>query len=292
MDATAVNYCSPREVGALLRERGIRPSKALGQNFLVDRNVLDRIVEAAGPLAGRHVVEVGAGLGVLTAALLAAGARVTAVEKDEALWPVLEERFGGRGGFSLVKGDALRLDWDALFARPDGPRRLVSNLPYYAASCAAPPESMTLLLQKEVGERFAAREGSAARGAASVWLQRLYDVRAVREVPPGCFLPRPEVTSVVLSLRLHGRHPLGSAAAAAFRGLVREAFLHRRKQLASAMRGAGGGFARDAAFVRAALRAVGASETARAEELSVERWLALAAAWGGGAGDQPFTSGS
>lgn len=287
MDANAVNYCSPREVGALLRERGIRPSKALGQNFLVDRNVLARIVEAAALPPGAHALEVGAGLGVLTAALLDAGARVTAVEKDASLWPVLEERFAGRPGFALVKGDALELGWDALLGAPDGPRHLVSNLPYSvgsrvvvdAACCAAPPDTMTLLLQKEVGERFAAPAGSPARGAASVWLQRLYDVRAVRDVPPGCFLPRPEVTSVVLSLRRHGRHPLAPAAAATFRALVREAFLHRRKQLASSMRGAGGGLARDPDFVRAALLAAGAPADARAEALSMEQWLALAAAW-------------
>ena len=290
MDVSAVDFCSPREVGALLRERGIRPSKALGQNFLVDRNVLAKIVEAAALPPGARVLEVGAGLGVLTAALLDAGARVTAVEKDEALWPVLRERFGGRPGFSLVEGDALELDWDALLGAPDGPRHLVSNLPYSvgsrvvvdAALCAAPPETMTLLLQKEVGDRFAAPAGSSARGAASVWLQRLYDVRAVRDVPPGCFLPRPEVVSVVLSLRLHGRHPLDRAAAGTFRALVKEAFLHRRKQLASAMRGAGGGLARDPDFVRAALAAAGASETARAEELSVEQWLLLAARFRGG----------
>ncbi len=287
MDATAVNYCSPREVGALLRERGIRPSKALGQNFLVDRNVLARIVEAAALPPGAHALEVGAGLGVLTAALLNAGARVTAVEKDESLWPILRERFGGRPGFALVEGDALALDWDELLGAPDGPRHLVSNLPYSvgsrvvvdAACCAAPPDSMTLLLQKEVGERFAAPAGSPARGAASVWLQRLYDVRAVRDVPPGCFLPRPEVTSAVLSLRRHDRHPLAPAAAAKFRALVREAFLHRRKQLASSMRGAAGGLARDPDFVRAALLAAGAPADARAEALSLEQWLSLAARW-------------
>ena len=287
MDFSSVNFCSPRDVGALLRERGIRPSKALGQNFLVDRNVLSKIVAAAALPPGAHVLEVGAGLGVLTAALLDAGARVTAVEKDESLWPVLEGRFGGRAGFSLVKGDALELPWDALFGAADGPRHLVSNLPYSvgsrvvvdAACCAAPPDSMTLLLQKEVGDRFAAPPGSPERGAASVWLQRLYDVRAVRDVPPGCFLPRPEVTSVVLSLRLHGRHPLDRRAAALLRAVSKEAFLHRRKQLASSMRRAGGGLARDPAFVRAALAAAGASPAARPEELTVGQWLSFCAAF-------------
>ena len=100
--AADVNLCSPREVSALLRARGIRPSKALGQNFLVDRNVLARIVEAAGVGPGTGVLEVGAGLGVLTAALLAAGARVTAVEKDPALQPLLRERFGADPNFDRL----------------------------------------------------------------------------------------------------------------------------------------------------------------------------------------------
>ena len=282
--AAATNLCSPREVSALLRARGIRPSKALGQNFLVDRNVLSRIVEAADLPPGARVLEVGAGLGALTSALLEAGARVTAVEKDAALQPILRERFGANPAFELVCGDALELDLDALFAA--GRTHLVSNLPYSvgsrivveAATCAHPPERMTLLLQKEVCERFAAPEGSPERGAASVWLQRLYDVSLARDVPPSCFVPRPEVVSSVLVLARHGRHPLDPAADALFRALSKAAFLPRRKQLAASLRSAGP-LSRPADFVREALLAVGASETARPEELSVPQWIALSRLW-------------
>lgn len=280
-----VNFTAPGQVSAFLRERGIRPSKALGQNFLADRNVLDCIVREADLPPGAEVVEVGAGLGALTAALLDCGARVTAVEKDPALQAVLEERFGAVPDFSLVRGDALAIDLAPLFAPP---RRacLVSNLPYSvgtrvvvdAAACASPPERMVLLLQREVCERFAAPPRSPARGAVSVWLQRLYDVRLARDVPPQCFVPRPEVMSSVVVLRRHRRFPLPPTEAEQFRELVRAGFLHRRKQLRVAMRGAGG-LARPADFAEQAFAAAAVPQNARAEELSVEQWLALHDAW-------------
>ncbi len=230
------------------------------------------------------MLEVGAGLGVLTAALLAAGARVTAVEKDPALQPLLRERFGADPDFELVCGDALALDYAALFA--EGRTHLVSNLPYSvgsrvvveAATCAHPPERMALLLQKEVCERFAAPEGSPERGAASVWVQRLYDARLARDVPPSCFVPRPEVTSSVLVLSRHGRFPLAPAEDALLRALSKAAFLHRRKQLAASLRDAGA-LSRPPDFVRAALAAAGAPETARPGELSVAQWIAFTRQW-------------
>lgn len=275
---------SPREVSELLRARGIKPSKALGQNFLADGNVLDRIVDEARIGPGTGVVEVGPGLGALTARLLRAGARVTAVEKDPALQPLLEERFAGEPRFSLVRGDALETDFAALFAA--GATHLVSNLPYSvgsrvvvdAATCRVPPRRMVLLLQKEVGRRFAAREGAPDRSAVSVVLQRRYDVSLARDVQASCFVPRPEVVSSVVVLEKHGRHPLPPDAAARFDSLAKAAFLHRRKQLASSMRHAGA-LSRDAGFVRAALRSAGAPETARPEDLSLVQWLSLASVW-------------
>ena len=286
------NLCSPREVSAFLKARGLRPSKALGQNFLVDRNVLSIIVRAADLPPGAPVVEVGAGLGVLTGALLEAGARVAAVEKDPPLQDVLAERFAGEPAFTLVRGDALKTDWNAVASLfpgvPDAASRwrLVSNLPYSvgsrvvvdAALADNPPERMTLLLQKEVCARFAAPEGSPERGAASVWLQRLYDVATVRDVPGSCFVPRPEVVSSVLVLSRHGRHPLDPAADAVFRALSQAAFLHRRKQLAASLRDAGP-LSRPPDFVREALRGAGAPETARPGELSVAQWIAFSARW-------------
>jgi len=280
-----MNLTSPKDVTALLERHGIRPNKTLGQNFLIDRNILDLIVESADLKGTEHVLEVGAGLGVLTERLMEKAAHVTAVEKDAGLHSLLEERWAGDKRLTLMFGDALELKLDAVIE--GGATRLVSNLPYAvgvrvvvdAAVCATPPEVMTVLLQKEVGERFAASPGTKGMGAVSVLLQQIYDVKLVRNVKPSCFFPRPEVTSVIIKMTKHNRFALDIEARRKLHRFVREAFLHRRKQLASAMRGAGGGFARDADFTRAALQECGALATARPEELSVGQWIKLSEMW-------------
>ena len=275
---------SPRDVANLLRQRGIRPSKALGQNFLADGNVLDRIVQTALAVPPSGIVEVGPGLGALTARLLRTGASVLSIEKDQSLQPLLRGRFVREERFRLVCGDALEADWAELFG--SGRSHLVSNLPYSvgsrvvvdAATCACPPRYMVLLLQKEVAQRFAAPPDCGGRGAVSVILQRRYDVRLVRDVSPSCFVPRPDVVSSVVSLSLHGRHPMERDEAEFFDAFVKTAFLHRRKQLASAFRPAGP-FSRPAAFVRDALSGIGLAPESRPENLSVADWIRLAAAW-------------
>lgn len=280
-----LNLHSPREITAFLNANGIHPSKALGQNFLIDRNMLDCIIAAADILPGRKVLEIGTGLGVLTEALLAAGAEATTVEKDVRLHAYLRERFEGRPRCNLVFGDALALDYAALFAEGSH-THLISNLPYSvgtrvvveASAAPHPPQHMTLLLQKEVCERFCAKENSPDRGALSVWLQQRYDVAIERDVPPSCFLPRPDVVSSVVTLRRHFRHEMPYPELLFFREFVKTAFLHRRKQLASAMRGAGK-FSLPAEKVRALLLSVGAAPDARAEALALEQWLALARQW-------------
>lgn len=279
------NLTSPREVAALLNAHGLRPNKVLGQNFLIDRNILDLIVATAELDPTAKVLEVGAGLGVLTEQLMEHCAHVTSVEKDPGLHKILEERWGTDERLTLILGDALEIDLAGILA--SGTRHLVSNLPYSvgvrvvvdAATCETPPDVMALLLQKEVGERFAAKPGTADMGAITVWLQQLYDVTLVRNVKPTCFHPRPEVTSVIIKLKRHNRFPLDSAARLKLRTLTKASFLHRRKQMASAMRDAPEGLARDTIFTREALSACGATETARPEELSVAQWINLAARW-------------
>ena len=188
-----LNLHSPREITAFLNANGIHPSKALGQNFLIDRNMLDCIIAAADILPGRKVLEIGTGLGVLTEALLAAGAEATTVEKDVRLHAYLRERFEGRPRCNLVFGDALALDYAALFAEGSH-THLISNLPYSvgtrvvveASAAPHPPQHMTLLLQKEVCERFCAKENSPDRGALSVWLQQRYDAAFLFLAASGC----------------------------------------------------------------------------------------------------------
>jgi 16S rRNA (adenine1518-N6/adenine1519-N6)-dimethyltransferase len=280
-----MNLTSPREVVAMLSAHNVRPNKVLGQNFLIDRNILDIIVATAELGPDVNVLEVGAGLGVLTEALMKAAGHVTSVEKDAGLYGILKERWGSDGRLTLVLGDALEVDLAEILAA--GTTRLVSNLPYSvgvrvvvdAATCETPPDVMVVLLQKEVGERFAASPGTADMGAVTVWLQQRYDVTLVKSVKPSCFYPSPEVTSVVIKLKRHERYPLDGASRRKLMGLTKAAFLHRRKQMASIMRDAGAGLVRDAGFTRAALASLGASETARPEELSVAQWIELASRW-------------
>ena len=278
-----LNLTSPKELQSILSAHGIQPNRRLGQNFLIDRHILEFIVEAAQLQPGDRVLEVGPGAGVLTQELLACGCLVTAVEMDEGLHALLAERWADEPRLDLRLGDALDLDYAATFA-PDAVRTLVSNLPYSvgtrvvveAAIQESPPDRMVVLVQKEVAERFAARPGTADMGTAGVWLQQVYDVEIVRMVKPSCFWPAPDVTSAIVRMERHGRFPLSAADRSRLRTLTRIAFQHRRKQMAPLFRSAPEGLAATPDEMRGRLRALGLPESARAEELSVGQWCDLA----------------
>lgn len=265
----------PSEVRAFLREAGFHPSRVLGQNFLVDRNILDIIVAAAGVGEGDGVIEVGPGLGVLTGALLERGARLDAIEKDHRLAAWLRERYGGRGNFTLHEGDALEADWGALCPGPG--RVLVSNLPYAiaarllvdVAALEHPPARMVVMVQREVADRMAAAPSTPDYGLLGILLQRHYAVRTVKHVSPSCFWPPPEVQSTVCRLDLRPGTRGSAAEEAEFRRILRLAFSRRRKTLARSLRG-------ETADPAGALAAAGLPATARPEELSPEQWDALA----------------
>ena len=268
-----MNLTSPAQVKAWCLANGFHPNKVLGQNFLIDRNALEAIVDAAGlPAAGARVLEIGPGLGVLTEELLRRGAAVTAVEKDPVLAARLADALGRPAALTVTAGDAL----DAIKAGAcDGFPFLVSNLPYQAGTRillelvqrvepppapARPPETLVVLVQSEVADRLAAGPGSKTRGLAGVWAQLDYDVKAVRKVAASCFWPRPEIGSTVVKLVRHHRNDaLGPATRAVFRRLTKTAFEHRRKQLGAIFKGV-------------------VASTARAEQLSNDDWLGLAAA--------------
>ncbi|MGH9154215.1 MAG: 16S rRNA (adenine(1518)-N(6)/adenine(1519)-N(6))-dimethyltransferase RsmA [Acidimicrobiales bacterium] len=269
-----------REVAGLLRRSGIRPSRALGQNFVVDPNTVRRIARLAGVGPGDRVVEIGAGLGSLSLALAETGASVVAVELDRYVVPVLREVVEP-AGVRVVEGDALRLDWDAVLdapgpgaVRPDAPWALVANLPYNVAT----PLVLTLLeraprigrmlvmVQREVGERLAAGPGEPAYGAVSVKVAYRAEARVVGRVPPSVFLPQPRVESALVSVV---RRPAPAVAADETRlfSLVEAGFAQRRKMLRRALAGVVG----DEVFAAAGVR-----PEARAEELGVEAWGRLA----------------
>ncbi len=277
-----MNLTSPTQVKGWCIERGFHPNRTLGQNFLIDRNALEAILNAADVRPGQHVLEAGPGLGVLTEALLDRGIRVTAVEKDHRLCAWLRESLGGRPGLTLIEADMLETDLDALL-RP-GCDAFVSNLPYSVgtrilldvAMHPDAPRLLTILVQTEVAERFAAPPRGELRGLSGVWLQRLYDVALVRGVKPTCFWPKPEVGSTVVRLTRHDRFPLSDAAQKRFIALTKLAFMHRRKQLASVLRHACPETTEAAAVITACFDACGIPPAARAEELALAQWCALA----------------
>jgi len=266
----------------LLEANGLRPSRALGQNFVADPNTVRRIARLAGVGPGDRVVEVGAGLGSLTLALAETGAEVTAIEIDRHLLPLLSE-VAEPAGVRVVSGDALTLDWATLLGGgPEGsggpPWHLVANLPYNVATplvCdlldGVPLISdLLVMVQREVGERLAAGPGSAAYGAVSVKVRYWGTARVVGKVPASVFVPRPNVESSLVRIV---RHPGGPAVDPTLVGpdrlfrVVRAGFAHRRKML----RGTLAGVVDPAAFAAAQI-----PETARAEELDIAAWGRLA----------------
>lgn len=265
---------TPGEVRALLASHGLAPHKSLGQNFVVDANTVRKVVRDAGVAPGDTVVEVGPGLGSLTLALREAGASVIAVEIDAGLVRALGEVVGGDPGVTLVHADALAVDYRALVDAEGA--LLVANLPYNVAT----PILMTALrsgafarvlvmVQREVGERWVAQVGDPLYGAVSVKVAALADAAIAARVSRNAFHPVPKVDSV--TVRLTCRAPADEEFDRLF-ALVDAGFAQRRKRLRNALAALG----HPPAVVERALEATGRSAGARAEELDLDAWRALA----------------
>lgn len=263
-----------------IARHGIAARRSLGQNFLLDLNLTRRIARSAGDLAGTTVVEVGPGPGGLTRALLETAAeRVIAIERDPRCIAALAElaaRYPGR--LTVIEGDALAID-AATAGGADGRKRaIVANLPYNIATALLLGwlrrieafASLTLMFQKEVAERLAAAPRRHAYGRLTVITQWLCEVRPLFDIPPQAFVPPPKVTSSVVRL-VPRVAPLAPAEFAMVERVTQAAFGQRRKMLKGALRGLVG----DPATL---LAAAGIEPTARAEELSVEQFCALARA--------------
>ena len=256
------------EVVDLLARHGLAPSRALGQNFLVDPNTIRRIVRLAEITPGDPVVEIGAGLGSLTLGLADAGAEVTAIEIDRHLLPALREVVEPHG-VSVVEGDALTLDWAEVLAGHDR-WALVANLPYNVATplvCdlldAVPAITrMLVMVQREVGERLAASAGDDAYGIPSVKVAYWARAQVVGRVPPTVFLPQPRVESALVRIERRAVPAVDAEPGQLF-ALVRAAFGQRRKMLRRSL----AGIVPAEAFAAAAIRA-----DARPEELTIEDW--------------------
>lgn len=265
----------PAAIAELLERHGVSPSRALGQNFVADPNTVRRIARLAEVGPGDRVVEIGAGLGSLTLALRETGADVLAVEVDRFITPVLRDLVEPHG-VTVLQGDAMELDWNALLA-PHTDWVLVANLPYNVATPLVADlldevpaiRRMLVMVQREVGERLAAKAGDEAYGAVSVKVASWADARVVGTVSPAVFIPRPKVDSALVRIDRLATSRIPEELRAQTMNLVRVAFGQRRKMLRRTL----ADLVDPKAFVRAQIES-----TRRPEELDVAEWVRLAEA--------------
>lgn len=264
-----------RPLRQVIADHDLRPRKSLGQNFLLDPNITDRIARAAGELAETTVIEIGAGPGSLTRALLARGAlHVIAIERDPRCVEALAELTAAYPGrLRVIEADALKTDISALASAP---RAVVANLPYNIATpllidwlkSATEFTGFTLMFQKEVAARICADAGGRDYGRLSIAVQWRCEARALFDVPPGAFIPPPKVTSTLISLTPR-KQPLAPADWGALERVTMAAFGQRRKMLRASLR-------RLEVDTDALLERAGVSPTVRAETVDIAGFCAIA----------------
>lgn len=267
---------NPATVKRILSETGFAFKKQLGQNFLIDGTICPRMAQAA-VTAEHNVLEIGPGIGVLTAELAKTAKKVVAVEIDRALQPVLAKTLAPYGNAEVVWGDVLKLDLPALFAEKfdGGPIAICANLPYYVTSPILmhllenklPIESITVMVQKEAAERLCADISSREAGAISVAVSYYSRPEILFYVDRDSFMPPPNVDSAVIRLDIRPEPPVQVPDEKLFFKLVKAAFAQRRKTFVNSVSSAMGV---DKEVLRQALLQVGQTETVRAERLTLE----------------------
>ena len=266
---------------------GLTAKKKLGQNFLIDAHVCEKILKAADVQEGDVVLEIGPGIGSLTQGILeraGEAGQVVAVELDKQLVGVLGDLFGSRENFSLVQDDILRVDLAAILP-PRRDVKVVANLPYYITtpvilSLLESPlsiRSITIMIQKEVAQRMAAKPGTKDYGSLTLAVQYHAKVSVAANVPVNCFLPRPGVDSAVAHLEILNKPPVDVDREIFFR-IIHGAFGQRRKTLLNALFAAG--FGENKEQLAAAIESCGLSPSVRGEALGMEEFARLAEALG------------
>jgi 16S rRNA (adenine1518-N6/adenine1519-N6)-dimethyltransferase len=271
---------TPTATRELLTRLGHQPKRFLGQNFLVDGNIVRKSLDLAGIVAGDTVVEIGPGLGTLTSALLTAGADVWAVEKDRCLHEHLTTTLAVEfpQTLHLIEGDAVELPLAGLNATTTPSFKVVANLPYAIATpwmdsiLSGPlPLRMVLMLQQEAAQRYSASPGSKQFSAISIFLQAAYDLAPGHKVPAACFHPRPDIESYLLHLV---RKPEAFVFSRETKQLIRSCFQQRRKQIGSLLRER---LPDQGQTWLQLLTAAGLGPQARPEDIPVALWIKLSA---------------
>lgn len=280
-----MNLCDINVVKPLLARHGFHFSKAKGQNFLIQSWVPREIAEGAGIDESCGVLEIGPGIGPLTTELCRNASRVTAIEVDTSLKPILAETMAEWDNLNLIFGDAMKTDLPGLVEEQftsQGLRPMAcANLPYYITSPVLQAllearcfESVTVMIQKEVAQRICAGPKSKDYSAFSVFCQYYADPEILFDVPPSCFLPQPKVTSSVITLRVRNAPPCPIKDEALFFKVVRASFAQRRKTLVNGLASAFGSLSK--ADIIACITAAGFPENVRGETLSIPEFAAIA----------------
>lgn len=279
-----MNLCNPTELKALLNRHGFNFSKTLGQNFLIDKNVLNKIVSASELNENSCVLEIGPGAGTLTRRLAETGARCTAVEIDKALLPILGETLAGFDNFNLINSDILKVDLKKLIKDEfdNKPFHVIANLPYYITTpiimqileSRLPVVSMTLMVQKEVADRMCATCGSKEYGALSVAVQYYTIPTVICRAEPHCFIPQPKVASSVVHLKVSATPTVTVSDEKKFFAIVKSSFGQRRKTLLNAL-SKSPYFSTNKDSVRSVLVQMGVDENIRGEKLSISQFAKL-----------------
>ena len=278
---------SPATIRYIKDRYGFKLSKSLGQNFLTDKNIIDKIIEGSNITKEDFVIEIGPGIGVITREAAGAAGKVTAVEIDSNLMPVLQETLGDLDNVNVVNRDVLKTDLNQLAKEEmaDNPNlkkvRIIGNLPYYITTPiimkileeGVKAESITVMMQKEVADRIMAEAGSKARGALSVAVQYYCTVSSVANVPKDVFVPVPKVDSTVLRLDIRKEKAVDVKDDKMFFTAVKSGFGQRRKTLLNSL-SAGSGFSKDQ--VREILEVAEIDPIRRAETLTIDEFAKIA----------------
>ncbi len=277
---------NPKETIAILNKYGFNFQKKFGQNFLIDTHVLEKIIRSADITKDDCVLEIGPGIGTMTQYLCENAGKVIAVEIDKNLIPILtEDTLAAYDNVKVINSDVLKLDLKKLAEEENGgrPMKVVANLPYYITTpiimglfeAGVPLASITVMVQKEVADRMQAGPGSKDYGALSLAVQYYAEPYIAANVPPNCFMPRPNVGSAVIRLTLHGKPPVEVTDEKLLFKLIRASFAQRRKTLVNGLTNSPElNFTKEE--VTKALEECGYSPTIRGEALTLHEFAKLA----------------
>ena len=269
------------ETNFILKKYSIRANKSLGQNFLINQNVVDEIVNSANISKEDLVIEIGPGLGTLTKQLLEKAGKVICVELDERMVRILKDRFSLYDNFEIINQDILKVNLNEIIEKENKNCKIVANLPYYITTPIIMKlledklniESITVMIQKEVAERLIATPGEKLSGAITYSVYYYCESKKIMEVPPESFIPEPEVTSEVIKLNLRKKEPIEVKNIQKMFQIVKVAFMQRRKTLLNAL--TNGSILKNKNEAAEMFDKLNISSNARAEELTIDQFAEI-----------------